>query len=145
MPSKEQSKKSRYPSIFSPGVYITAAQYITELLFSKKFQFEKKDHPLKFWSLPQYKGQFVRWQRQANKLVKEFGGDAVIAALKDKRSGLRWSLHTEFMQELIKEWHEKLEQRKISMAESKPVEVAEGETFRQERESAGIKKLMELD
>lgn len=143
---KEQTKKSRYPSIYSPDKYVTASQYITELLFQKKSKFEKKDLPIRFWRNPEYSKQFVRWQRQANELVKEYGGDAIIAALKDPKSGLKWSLHTEFMLKLIDEHKLRIDEKNARMENSEPIQVTEGDSFRETGiENNKLKKLLELD
>ena len=140
----KQTDKSRYPSIYSPETFVTAAQYITELLFQKKAKYEKKELPLKFWKNSEYSKQFVRWQRQANKLVKEYSGNAIIAALKDPKSGLRWSLHGEFLLNLIKEHHQKILEQEKNRANLEPIVVAEGESFRESKPGI-IDKLKELD
>jgi chorismate-pyruvate lyase len=47
--AKNRTNKSRYPSRYSPNGWVSAPQYITELVCEKKAQKEKKELPMKFW------------------------------------------------------------------------------------------------
>ena len=44
---------SKYPSRYSDGKKVTAAQYITELICEKRAVKDKKELPNNFWKLPQ--------------------------------------------------------------------------------------------
>ena len=47
--AKNSSNKSRYPSRYSPGGWVSAPQYVTELICESKARQDKKDLPRKFW------------------------------------------------------------------------------------------------
>ena len=69
--AKNRTNKSRYPSRYSPNGWVSAPQYITELVCEKKAQKEKKELPRNFGRLKECK--YYRYQITiANKLIKEF-------------------------------------------------------------------------
>lgn len=90
--AKERTEKSKYPSRYSPGGFVTAAQYVVEMCCEKKAKKEKKDLPTQFWQLPEWQKFYKSQVNSANKLIKTYGELAVIAALKDKRSSWMYSL-----------------------------------------------------
>jgi len=111
--AKEQTEKSRYPSRYGGSDnFVTGTQYIIELICEKKARLDNRILPLKFWNHPDWANFYKRWLRQVYKLLKEFDERAIIAALKSKESGCRWSLHTEFMIGLIRKEQEKLNNEK---------------------------------
>ncbi len=101
--AKNRTNKSRYPSRYSPNGWVSAPQYITELVCEKKAQKEKKELPMKFWEIKDW-CKYYRYQITiANKLIKEFGEEAVIAALKDNRCWSTYSLRSPFLKKVIEE------------------------------------------
>ena len=98
---KEQTETSRYPSKYSPGQFVTAAQYITELICEKKASSQKKDLPNKFWNLPEW-NKFYRQQiLAANSLLRLYKAKAIVAALKSKESWNIYSLRSPKLDALI--------------------------------------------
>ncbi len=107
--AKEQTEKSRYPSRYGGSDnYVTGAQYIIELICEKKARLSNRTLPLKFWNHPEWSSFYKRWLRQVHLLLKQFDEKAIIGALKDRESGMRWSLHTDFMKGLIEREQEKI-------------------------------------
>ena len=107
--AKERSDKSRYRSRYSPRGYVHAAQYIAELICEKKAQNDKKELPLRFWELPDWK-KYYRYQiTLANKLIKEYGEYAVISGLRDNRTYKTYSLRSQWLVRVIAEYKEKAE------------------------------------
>ena len=101
--AKNRSNKSRYPSRYSPNGWVSAPQYITELVCEKKAQKEKKELPTKFWEIKEW-CKYYRYQITiANKLIKEFGEEPVIAALRDNRCWSTYSLRSPFLKKIIEE------------------------------------------
>jgi hypothetical protein len=101
--SKKRTDKSRYPSRYSPKGWVSAPQYITELICEKKAQKEKKELPIRFWEIKEWKSYFRYQITLANKLINEFGEDAVVAALKDPRCWSTYSLRAPRVSEIAKE------------------------------------------
>jgi hypothetical protein len=101
--AKNRTNKSRYPSRYSPNGWVSAPQYITELVCEKKAQKEKKELPMKFWEIKEW-CKYYRYQITiANKLIKEFGEEPVIAALRDSRCWSTYSLRSPFLKKIIEE------------------------------------------
>lgn len=64
------------------GCWVTPAQYVVEYLCQLK---SETDLPQKFWKLPEWEA-FFRWQsKYANKLIKQYGVNVIVAALRDYR------------------------------------------------------------
>lgn len=107
--SKNRSSKNKYPSRYSPNGWVHAAQYITELICEKKAQIEKKDLPIKFWELKEWL-KFYRYQITiANSLIKEYGENVIISAIKDPRSFKTYSLRSPIFKKLCIDYKQKEE------------------------------------
>lgn len=109
MPSKKQTKASRYPSPSSPGVFVTAAQYIAELVCHKKAKANKTNLPIQFWKLDGWKEYFLYQLRLANQILKYYNEKAVIRALEDKRSYNTFSLKSPRLVPIFKEMQRQIE------------------------------------
>ena len=101
--TKKRSDKSKYPSRYSPDGWVSAPQYITEFVCEKKARTENKDLPIKFWEIKEWRNYFRYQITLANKLLKDFPEEAVIAALKDNRCWKTYSLRSPFLHDIIKE------------------------------------------
>jgi len=101
--TKKRTDKSQYPSRYSPGGWVSAPQYITELICEKKAQKDQKELPIKFWEIKEWRNYYRYQITLANKLLKEFAADAIIAALKDKRCWKTYSLRAPMLHGIIKE------------------------------------------
>tara|TARA_R110000744_G_scaffold73552_1_gene147244 strand:+ start:4994 stop:5428 length:435 start_codon:yes stop_codon:yes gene_type:complete len=101
--AKNRTEKSRYPSRYSPEGWVSASQYITELICEKKARLDKKELPMKFWEIAEwckyYKYQIIL----ANKLIKLHGEEVVVAALKDNRCWSTYSLRAPRLKLIIEE------------------------------------------
>lgn len=104
----KQTDKSRYPSKYSPGKYVTAAQYILELVCEHKAVVEKTDLPIHFWNLPEWAGWFKQQLRICHKLLKDFDEKAIIKALNDPRCKTTYSLRAAWLMPVIEEYQRKL-------------------------------------
>ena len=87
---KGQTEKSRYPSRYSPQKFVTAAQYILELVCEKRALKDKKELPIKFWNLPEWASLFKSQLRKCHALLKQYDEKAIIAAIKGSNI---YSLH----------------------------------------------------
>lgn len=95
--------KATYPSRYSPGKLVSAAQYIVEFVCEKKAKREGKDLPTQFWQLKEW-ATFYRSQiHTANQLVKKHGAEAVIAAVKNPKGFWMYSLRAPGFEGIILE------------------------------------------
>jgi hypothetical protein len=83
--ANKQTKKCNYPSRYSPEGFVTATQYIIELVCEQSAIKQKKDLPIKFWNLPEwnkiFKGQLIA----VLALLKKYSAKAIIKAVKEKK------------------------------------------------------------
>lgn len=140
----KQTDLSRFPSKYAPNTYITAQQYVLELICERQARFNKKELPLYFWRDKEWANTYKRWLRQVHKLSKQYSAKAILAALQDKENKYKWSLNTDFMKDSIKKHHEKILEQEKNRANLVPITVAEGESFRESKPGI-IDKLKELD
>jgi hypothetical protein len=83
-PEKERSEKRKFPSSYNGG-WITAAQYIVELLCVLMTKRNKKQLKDNFWQEDPWNKFYKRQVPLANELLKEYDIDAITRTLKDKR------------------------------------------------------------
>ncbi len=82
---KERSEKSKYPSRYSPGGWVTPAQYIIELVCEQNARFHNKDLPMKFWNLDEWASFFKAQLRATHKLLKKYDEKVIIKVIKQKK------------------------------------------------------------
>lgn len=80
-----RTEKSKYPSPYSPGGWVTGAQYIIELVCEQRAKFDQKDLPVQFWNLPEWNRYFVSQTKKCNKLLEVYDEKSVIQAVKKSR------------------------------------------------------------
>lgn len=81
-----------YPSKYSNGKNVSAAQYITELICENKAKQDKKDLHFRFWTNKEWSSYYKNQIATANKLVKKYDEQAIIRALKNKKAEKIYSL-----------------------------------------------------
>lgn len=108
MPEK-QTQKSRYPSKYSQGVFVTAAQYISELVCEAKARSKKTVLTERFWSEPSWEKFYKQQIIAANGLLRTYRVEAIISALKTRQGSKIFSLHAPWLDDIIKEEQSKLE------------------------------------
>jgi lantibiotic modifying enzyme len=104
---------STYPSRYSNGKLVTAAQYITELICEKKAKLDKTELPQKFWELKVWNTYYRQQIVAANKLLKEYSGEAIAKALKSEKAWNIFSLRAPHLKDIIVAEEEKLKKRDI--------------------------------
>lgn len=120
--ASERTEKCTWPSIKNPGSWVTANQYIMELLFiNEARKMNDADLPRQFWKLPQWGDK--KWAahgRAVSKLLKVYEPKAVISAVKNRRL---FSLRPKWVENIVQEEQRKLDaKRKIQKEQiaSKP-------------------------
>jgi len=100
--SKKENLQNKYPSRYSNGKQVTAAQYITELICEKKAQKEGKDLPQTFWKIASWSGYFRQQIVVANGLLRLYSEKAIIKALKSQKAYNIFSLRAPHLDDIIK-------------------------------------------
>lgn len=81
MTKRKRSEKSKYKHK-STGDHCTCAQYIAEILCTRKSEYENVGSlPYKFWNTKKWKWTFQKQVIEANKLIKKHGESAVVRAV----------------------------------------------------------------
>lgn len=82
----------KYPSKYSNGKDISAAQYITEIICEKKAKYLNKDIGYKFWTNKEW-SKFYRDQiASANKLLNKYSDTSIVRALNNPKTNKIYSL-----------------------------------------------------
>ena len=136
----------KYPSRYSNGKEISAAQYITEFICEKMADKNKKELTQKFWDLPEWKKYYKSQLFAAYGLLKIYDDVAIIKALRSNRAYGIYSLRAPHLDAIIKEEQRKLE---IERAKPKTSELKRADTKSKPREikvkETNLGKLKELD
>lgn len=99
--SLNQRKMAKYPSKYSPGKEISAAQYIAEIICEKQAKNKKQELGIKFWQDEAWAKiyKFQLWKAQG--LVKLYNEIAIIKALASKEAKYIYSLGSPKLDDLI--------------------------------------------
>jgi hypothetical protein len=93
----------KYPSRYSNEKFVSAAQYITEMICEKKAKIDKEDLHHKFWTNKKWSSFFRNQIATANKLVSKYGEKAVIRALKNPKTERMYSLRAPYLLPIIEQ------------------------------------------
>jgi len=114
--ANKQTDKSRYPSRYAPDKYVTAAQYITELVCERRAKMDKDELPTHFWNLPEWRQFFLAQIKVAHQLLEKYHAQAIIQALRDdKRLARTFSLKgllAPWAAKIVNDYHQKIVARK---------------------------------
>ena len=94
--------KQKFPSRYSSGSFVTAAQYIAELMCEKQARRKKLDLPQKFWQIDYWKKPYKIQLIAAQGLLKIYDVKAILNALKAKDGSNIYSLHAPHLDDIIK-------------------------------------------
>jgi len=98
-PRVKMSKK--YPSKYSNGKEVSAAQYITEIICEKKAKQSKKDLHYRFWISKEWAAYYRNQIGSANKLLQKYDASAIIKALSTQKAEKIYSLRAPHLQAII--------------------------------------------
>lgn len=101
--ASQPTEKSRYPSRYSPKAWITASQYIVELICEAKALADQTSLPKQFWTLPKWKTYFAQQSVACSTLLKKYDARAIILALQDSRAKRIFSLRAPHLAKIIDE------------------------------------------
>jgi hypothetical protein len=136
----------KYPSKYSNGKNVTAAQYITELICEKWAKKEKKDLHYRFWLTPEWEKYYRNQIPSAYALLKKFSDIAVIRALNNPKTEKIYSLRAPHLPAIIEQEQHKLdnENQVLSKTYDRPDNVSFRDTQAVQRNNI-ISKLKDLD
>lgn len=83
---------------------ITPAQYLAELMCSRKYNKQGVVLPKKFWSDERYRKEFLFQKRNADQLLAIYEFSDILASLQDKRGVAIHSLSAKWLDPIIKEY-----------------------------------------
>lgn len=91
----------KYPSKYSNGKQVSAAQYITEIICEKMAQRKKKDLHYRFWISPQWSKFYRNQIASAHKLLKQYPDNAIVKALNNPKADRIYSLRAPHLPAII--------------------------------------------
>jgi len=93
----------KYPSKYSNGKDVSAAQYITEMICENRARMLKKDLHYKFWSSKEWSKYYRNQIGSANKLLEKYTDTAIIKALKNSAASKIYSLRAPHLIPIIEQ------------------------------------------
>lgn len=111
-----------YPSKYSNGKQVTAAQYITEIICERKAKNSKKDLHYRFWTNKLWEKFYKDQIASAHKLLKKYSDTAIIRALNSDQAQKIYSLRAPFLAPIIDQEEQKLQSQnqELSLKLSRP-------------------------
>lgn len=134
----------KYPSKYSNGKHVSAAQYITEIICEKSALLNKKDLHYRFWTNKEWEKFYKDQIASAYKLLKKYSDTAIIRALNNPKASKIYSLRAPFLIPII-ETEQKIvdaQNTSLSIDLNRPKTVVFGNKNKQQNI---ISKLKDLD
>ena len=101
----------KYPSKYSNGKSVSAAQYISEMICERIAKKNKQDLHYRFWLSPEWEKQYKGQIAAANKLLQKYDYAAIVSALLSA-SGLKiYSLRAPHLIDIIERESKKLQDK----------------------------------
>lgn len=138
--------KNIYPSRYSNGKKVSAAQYITELICEHKAQKDRLDLHFKFWAKPEWEKYYRNQIGSAHKLLKQYSAKAIIRALQDQKAFKIYSLRAPHLIDIIEHYQLLVDTENQDF--TKEIERKEAVKYRSQthkKSNNHISKLRELD
>jgi hypothetical protein len=136
----------KFPSRYSNGKEVSAAQYITELICEHQAKRNQLDLHYRFWVSPEWSKYYRNQIASANKLVAQYHPKAIVRALNDKRAEKIYSLRAPHLLPIIQEHQNQIANETSSPKHGSLIERKEKPSYRQSHNKTNIfSKLEELD
>ena len=135
---------NKYPSKYSNGKTVSAAQYITEIICERKAKINKQDLHYRFWVTKTWAAYYRNQIASAHKLLKTYSDTSIVKALNSKKAEKIYSLRAPHLIPIIEQEEKALSQRNQEL--SLDLDRTEKTVFRKERTTNNIiSKLKGLD
>lgn len=137
--------KKQYPSKYSNGRPVSAAQYITELICENKAKKDKLDIHFRFWINAEWSKFYRNQIGTANKLLQKYDAIAIIKALGDAKAKNIYSLRAPHLLAIIQKYQDQIQNQEIT--KSNDIDRSDKIKFRKDKIAKNniISKLKELD
>lgn len=134
----------KYPSRYSNGKNVSAAQYITEMICENRAKINKEDIGFRFWTNKKWM-KFYRDQiASANKLLEKYHEQAIIKAIKNVKAERIYSLRAPHLIPIIEEEQKILESKNKTL--NKDYDRSSDKKFKTNNNvSSKLSKLKELE
>lgn len=103
----------KYPSKYSNGKEVTAAQYIVEMICERIAKRNKKDLHYRFWLSKEWEKEYKGQIASAHKLLKKYDFSDIVNALKSTDGAKIYSLRAPHLSDII--------DKTVSIRQSQPV------------------------
>lgn len=134
---------NKYPSKYSNGKMVSAAQYITEIICEKKAKLNGQDLHYRFWTSKKWSVYYRNQIGSANKLLLKYSETAIVKALNTKEAEKIYSLRAPHLIPIIEQ------QAKILEAQNKSLTLEfdrkENKTFKKNTTKGILSKLKDID
>lgn len=134
-----------YPSRYSNGKSVSAAQYITELICEHKAKINKLDLHFRFWTNKTWSKYYRDQIASANKLLKKYNAKSIIRALNDKDAEKIYSLRAPHLISIIEKHESVVSSEEINLTQT--IDRSDNKIFRHNTPNNQniFSKLKELD
>ena len=140
--------KNTFPSKYSNGKFLSAAQFITEMICENKAFKDKKDLHYRFWTNREWSNFYRSQIATAHKLLKDFDAKAIIKALKHDRARKIYSLRAPHLRPIIEEQQYILGQQVHKDVDYSETRKIQNNEFRKDKDTNSksiISKLREIE
>lgn len=146
--AKKRSKDSPFPSRYSPGGWVTPAQYIIECVCENAAQHSNRDLPVRFWKNEEWQKFFVSQTRAVKRLLSKYSYSAILNVVKKKK--LR-SLIPKWIESVIEKEQKEIDFNKKKLFDEQPDKIIKSRRIiskpevRKTFKTGSLNKLLALD
>jgi hypothetical protein len=135
---------NKYLSKYSNGKYVSAAQYITEIICENKALKDGSDLHYRFWTTKKWSVFYRNQIASAHKLLEKYTAQAIIKALNSPEGKKIFSLRAPHLSDIIEKYTRIIENQNTKL--TKKLERNSGSTFRKSIHKENIlSKLRNID
>lgn len=133
----------QYLSKYSNGKYVSAAQYITELICENKALKDKCDLHYRFWTTKKWAIFYRNQIASAHKLLEKYRVGAIIKALRDPDGKKIYSLRAPHLIDIIQRYEDLMDSENKTL--TKNLDRSERVSFRSQSQKTILSKLKDID
>jgi len=137
---------NQFPSKYSNGKFVSAAQFITEMICENKARKDKKDLHYRFWTNKEWAAFYRSQIASAHKLLQKYDVMAIAKALKHDKARKIYSLRAPHLIPIIDQQQSILDQqvhKDVDYSESRTVQ--NNEFRKSTNKKSIISKLREIE
>ena len=134
---------NKYPSKYSNGKMVSAAQYITEIICEKKAKLTGQDLHYRFWTSKKWSTYYRNQIGSANKLLEKYSETAIVKALNTNEASKIYSLRAPHLIPIIEQQSKILETQNSSL--TLEFDRKENKTFKTNTSKGILSKLKDID